>query len=506
MKRLKLKLFAVCTVAMLFVATACEDYLVTPLNGGVTSETFYQTDSDAEQAVVVIYDILTWHENAWGWASPIMAKTMPTDEGTCGGGGSTDQPPYQQLDDYIFDAGNQVILASWNLNYFGIYRANLVIDNIEPTNDLRKRLIAEAKALRAYYYLDLVSLWGDIPLILTELGPSEYNQARVGSQLVYDQIEKDLTEAIVDLPLKSQYSQANIFRMSKGTAQALLGKTHLFQEEYNDAVTQFQAVINSGEYSLAADYESIFTDAGEFGSGSLLEASYSSSQDYNWGNYPWGTRHEDNVHIQLMGIRDESVPGLDIRPGWGFNYPSEKLYNAFVAAGDVVRRQATAISEAEYVANGGDNTNSATYWDYNGYYRTKYSTYNAETLGSGSVAELNYGTNWRLLRYADVLLMAAEAYNKAGQDASARTELNKVRSRVSLPDVTVSGTDLFDAIVNERFLELAFEGQRLVDLNRWGLAEQELGSLGYTSKHALWPVPQTELAASSNLAPQNTGW
>ncbi len=101
------------TLVLVMLATACEDFLDTPLNGGVTAETFYRSDEDANMAVVVIYDILTWHENAWGWASPIMARTMPSDEGTCGGGGDTDQPAYQQLDDYNYDASNFFSCRRW---------------------------------------------------------------------------------------------------------------------------------------------------------------------------------------------------------------------------------------------------------------------------------------------------------------------------------------------------------------------------------------------------------
>lgn len=502
--KIRNKITVLATCMLLITATACEDFLDNPLNGGVTSETFYKTDSDATQAVTVIYDILTWHENAWGWASPTFAKTLPSDEGTCGGGGDTDQPGYQQLDDFNYDASSQTLLAAWNVNYFGIYRANLVIDNVDPINDLRKRLVAEAKALRAYYYLELVAMWGDVPLILTELAPSEYNQPRVDKATVYAQIEQDLTDAIIDLPLKSEYASGDRFRVSKGTAQALLGKAHLYQEEYADAATQFSAVINSGEYGLEANFADILKANAEFGTESLLEASYSSTQGYNWGNYPWGGRHEDNVHIQLMGFRDRPAAGLGIRNGWGFNYPSTKLYDAYITEGDEERRLATVITQQEAYDGGMDTSGVSGLWDYDGLFRTKYGTYITETSASG-VAELNYGTNWRLLRYADVLLMAAEAYHKNGQDIQAQNELNKVRARVSLPNVTATGTALFDAIVNERFLELAFEGFRYVDLIRWGLAEQELGSLGYQSKHGLWPIPESELAAASELV-QNPGW
>ncbi|PWJ44178.1 RagB/SusD family nutrient uptake outer membrane protein [Sediminitomix flava] len=517
MKKYIIPILFTCGLSM-GTLTSCEDYLETPLNGGVASENFFQNDDHAEMSVTVAYDMLIWHHNQWGWGSPILSKILPSDEGQCGGGGAGDQPGYQTLDDYAFDASNDKVLATWGVNYFGIYRANLAINNIDPESDFRKRLIAEAKALRAYYYMELVSLWGDVPLVLEELIVSEYNQARTPAAEVYQQIEKDLTEAIADLPLKSEYSSADQFRISKGTAQTLLGKAYLFQEKYSEAASTFASVISSGEYQLEMDYATVFSTEGEFGVESILEGSYSNSQAYNWGNFPWGQRAQSNIHTQLMGPRAGAVVDLDMLDGWGFLLPSPKLYDAYEAEGDVVRRSAVIITAQEFIDSDLQAQRDAgvaedelvtpdfsEFHDFEGFFRAKFGTYLDETSTNGETA-LNYGSNWRLLRFSDVLLMAAEAYHKSGNDAQALVELNKVRERVSLtPLMGVTGNDLFEAIVKERFLELAFEGQRYVDLKRWGLAERELGDLGYQAKHALWPIPQSELVAATNLT-QNPNW
>ncbi|MDA3816149.1 MAG: RagB/SusD family nutrient uptake outer membrane protein, partial [Prolixibacteraceae bacterium] len=232
---------------------------------------------------------------------------------------------------------------------------------------------------------------------------------------------------------------------------------------------------------------------------------------YDWSNFPWGGNVESNIHVQLMGPRGDGifdVAAIGISNGWGFNLPTEDVANAFEEAGDIIRRDATLISEEDLVAAGGGvNEPEGGFHDYEGYVRLKYVTRPDET--AGSIKELNYAVNWRLIRYADVLLMAAEAYYRDGAEASALTELNKVRDRAGLEDVDASGSALFDAIVTERRLELAFEGQRFWDVVRWGIAGQELSDTQFTSgKNEVFPIPQREVNVNENITPddQNPGY
>jgi len=485
------------SIALLTAATGCNDFLDQEVPGKLSEEGFYQTDADALQATTSIYDIMQAHYNT-AWSSIYMVKLMPSDESNAAGSGSGDQPAYQTLDDFIHDSENAAVKAAWDLSYRAIFRANKVINKVQPENELRKRLIAEAKFLRAYNYFELVTLWGDVPLVLDEVLAEQWTSTpRVPMAEVYAQIEKDLQEAIVDLPLKSNYSAGDKFRVSKGTAQALLGKANLFQEKWADAATQFDAVISSNQYGLESSVGAVFSKGGEFGKESLFEISFSSIEKYNWGNFPWDAQPESNIHLQLMGPRSDfyaKAPTDSLIGGWGFNSPTAKLYQAFTAAGDVERRAMTVMSEAELKAKGGNWTNPDAY-EYEGFFQRKYGTFLSQTSTTdGDAAELNYGTNWRMIRYADVLLMAAEAHHRAGNDATARQYLNLVRQRSGLPEVTVGGSALFEAIVRERFLELAFEGFRYQDLVRWGLAAQELGPLGYqANKHNLLPIPGTDV-------------
>lgn len=494
MKNYLIKTSIICLSA-LTLASGCKKFLEQEVPGAYAEQDFYKTDQDATQAVTAVYDMMQAHYNN-NWGSLYMVKTMLSDESNAGGSDAGDQPGYQTLDNYNFDATNDKVRDAWRMCYFTIYRANKVINRTTPETDLRKRLIAEAKFLRAYNYFELVSLWGDVPLVLDDIPPAQYTSTgRKPKADVYAQIEKDLQEAMAVLPLKSVLSGADKFRVSKGAAQALLGKAYLYQQKWTEAAAQFEAVITSNQFSLAPSVGAAFSRGFEFGQESLFEISYTNSRSYDWGNFPWGGAPESNIHIQLMGPRGDyytKAPADSLIAGWGFNLPKKKLWDAFIAAGDVQRRRQIIMSVGELTTAGGNWSNPTAY-DYEGYFQRKYGSFGAQT--GGPISELNYGTNWRHIRYADVLLMASEANYRANNETKARQYLNLVRQRAGgLADVTATGTALFDAIVKERQLELAFEGFRYSDLVRWGLAQQELGPLGFqAAKHSLLPVPDYDV-------------
>jgi starch-binding outer membrane protein, SusD/RagB family len=503
MKNIFIKTIIICFSALL-LGSGCKKFLQQDVPGAYPEQDFYKTDADAMQAVYGVYDMMQAHYNN-NWASLYMIKTLLSDESNAGGSDAGDQPGYQTLDNFNFDATNDKVRDAWRMCYFTIYRANKVINKVDPASPLRQRLIAEAKVLRAYNYMELVSLWGEVPLVLNDIPPSQYTTTpRATKASIYTQIEKDLQEGLAVLPQKSAYSSADKFRVSKGTAQALLGKALLYQQKYAEAATQLDAVITSGQYSLAPSIGANFSKNFEFGQESLFEVSYTNQRAYDWGNFPWGSAPESNIHIQLMGPRSDyytKAPSDSLLGGWGFILPKQKLWDAYVAAGDVVRRKQTIMSASELTAAGGSWSNPTAY-DYEGFFQRKYGSFASQT--GGPISELNYGTNWRQLRYADVLLMAAEAFNKSGNDTKATTYVNAVRGRSSLAPIATSGTALFNDIVRERQLELAFEGVRFQDLVRWGLAGTELGSLGFTSKHNLLPIPDYDVKTGG--LSQNPGY
>ncbi len=504
---MKIRYKILVVLALITSITACKkDFLDVDPIGKMSEELFYDTDEDATMAIMATYDILQWM-NARDWNSAYLVKTFPSDESNVGGGDAGDQPPYQELGKYTFGASNPTITAVWQSNYFGIYRANKVINNVKPETPLRTQIIAEAKFMRAYYYFEIVSMFGNGPLMLAEPAPSEYNQEFVGAAAIYAQIEKDLAEAIPNLPKKSDYFPEDKFRASKGAAQTLLGKALLYQEKWTQSAAAFEDVIGSGEYELQSDYSTLFLKESEYGIESIFEAAWVTTEGYDWGTFQWGGNRamENNITWQLTGPRgDYFVAGeTGLIGGWGFNYPKANAYQVFVTAGDTTRKPASILSLEDLRAQGGDWTNEES-WGWDGHIRVKYGTRMDETSGDGgAVPELNYGTNLRLLRYADVLLMAAEAYHMAGDDASAATYLNQVRSRANLDAYT---GDIMEAIMAERQMELCFEGVRYLDLIRWGKAPEKLGPMGFIAgKHEVYPIPADEMR-TNNKAVQNNNY
>lgn len=509
---------------ILIVAGCSKDFLEIDPIGYPASENFLKTDQEVYTAMIGIYDQVQYNYSNGSWASVFFIKNLPADDVLCAGGSPTDQSEYQYLDDFKISSDNSKIQFIWTNFYKAINSCNTVItrvgENPDATDEM-KQMVAEAKAVRAFTYLDLVTMFGGVPILTTNpITSDEYSKPRASKADVYALIEKDLNDAIALLPLKSEYSAADKFRFSKGTAQSLLGKALLYQEKYSEAATVLAQVIASGEYDLEPNYEDNWVSTHEFGIESVYEISYSSQFGYDWGTFGnyWGANGAyNNIECQLEGPRDAyfdvSNSSLGVVNGWGFNLPSAKIGDLMYSRGETKRMSASLISAADFETTGGKmlvsvNDNPKPH-DYEGYMRLKYVTRTSES-GTSGVTELNYGTNWRIIRYADVLLMAAEAYNKSGQDGPAQTELFKVRDRAGFSaPITQTGTDLFNLIVEEREVELAFEGSRYWDLIRWGKAVEELGDLGYkANKNELFPIPLNEIIGNTAMTEddQNPGY
>ncbi len=493
----------------------CEDRLELEPIGKISSDNYLENNEEVFKALIGAYDLMQHNYSNGSWASVYFIKNLPADDVLAAGGGPTDQSEYQYLDDFNITSDNAKLESIWTNFYKIINATNTIINQVgamEEATDRMKTMVGEAKALRAMTYFDLVVMFGGVPLMTDNPDdPANYHTPRASAADVYAQIEKDFSDAIDILPLKSQLPAPEHFRITKGTAQGFLGKVYLYQEKYQAAADVLSDVIASGEYSLEENFGDVWAKSNEFGSESLFEVSYVSNQ-YDWGNFPWGGGNESNIEAQLQGPRstpfDLSESSLDVRNGWGFNNPSAEIGDLFLAEGETERYNGSVISQEDFEATGGIITDENAH-DYEGYMRLKYVTKDSQTSSEG-VPDLNYTINWRILRYADVLLMAAEAYNQLGQDGLAQDELEKVRARAGFDDeVTATGNALFEMIVKERQLELAFEGQRYWDLIRWGKAQEELGDIGFESgKHELFPIPQNEIIANNAIdeTQQNPGY
>ncbi len=509
MKYKALKYFAVFGI-LLILSSCSKDFLDTDPIGKMPVDNYYSTDDEAFHGIIAVYDILQWTYASAEWNSTFMLKTLPSDESGTGGADAGDQPKYQELNNFTYSAGNQAITGVFRLNYFAIYRCNMIINNVEPVSDVRKQIIAEAKALRAFFYFELVSQWGNVPLNLEELAPSEYQQAPATPAQIYAQIEKDLTEAIAVLPTKSEYDGSMVFRFSKGSAQFLLGKAYLYQKKWTDATQMFDQLMNSAQYSLTDDFSTLFKVEQEFGTESIFEVSWTNAQNYDWGTFTWNRYVESNVQWQLCGPRSITAGDFDggtsgMIAGWGFLPPRAELYSAFEEMGDTYRKAATIWNVEDFAAMDGFFNTDA--YQSEGMLKVKYGTFSAESSTEpGAVTELNYGTNFRLMRYADAVLMNAEAQYRAGDESKALQLLNMLRENRQLEAVSASGSELFDAIVAERRLELAFEGVRFLDLVRWDMAADVLGEFGFVKgKHELFPIPEDEMNNNQYMV-QNPGY
>ena len=370
-------------------------------------------------------------------------------------------------------------------------------DKIDFPN--KPNILGQARFLRAYYYFELVKWFGDVPLVVDkriQFG-DQFNLDRTPSQEVYAQMELDLIYAADNLPV----SQSDIGRITKGAAQAVLGKVFLYQGKYQEAAAALEEVINSGTYSLISDYSTLFENDNENNIESVFEVQYT---DLEGAGFECLQCSEGNVAVGFNGPR--AFNGPDFESGFSFNVPTEEIYNLFDES-DLRRDYAILDIEKFAEENQDYNNGSGVSWtegyEHTGYYNRKY----IPRQGDANIGDQNLTNpnNYRAIRFADVLLMAAEANNKSGNDAKAQLYLNRVRDRAGLDDITVGGNELTQAIYLERRLELVGEGHHFFDLVRTGRAAAEIE--GFTpGKHELFPIPEIEIELTGNRWSQNPGY
>ena len=385
-------------------AAACDDFLSTEPRGELTTPNFFSNASHAEQATNATYNMLrAWSVHVFAW----LGMTDIVSDDATKGSVPADAGFLLDIDNLVFDPGNTAFSTVWEGYYQGIYRANIAIQNI-PGVDMdpaaRARLVAENRFLRAYYYFFLVRAFGGVPLITEPLTPGDFERQRATADEVYAQIEEDLLAAIEDLP--PQYGPSDVGRATRGAARALLGKVHLFQGEYEEAYGQLRQVIDSGVYSLYSSYGELFTPAGENSTESVFEVQ-NATLEAGGGS---------SQYAEVQGIR--GVPNV----GWGFNTASPEL-EASYEPGDP-RQQTTILYPWEMLP---DDPTRVVYLNPsmpNNRYNQKAYTSPDTPRGAG-----NSTVNIRRIRYADVLLMAAEAAYHTGREGEAVDLLNEVRER-----------------------------------------------------------------------------
>ena len=471
---------------------------------GETIENFYRNEADALASVNAAYAALQFESSPAPHFRFFWGDIM-SDDAVKGGSGDNDGFPLLLLETFEGPTNTTYLESEWATAYEGIYRANVVLENvpgIDMDERLRARILAEARFIRAYFNYILVTMFGDAPLVTRVLAPSEYNQARVPAAELWAAIEADLLAAIPDLYLRSEYGPGDVGRVTRGAARGVLAKAYLWQERYAEAREQTRAIIDSEEYRLVEQYGSIFTTAGENGPGSLFEIQFMNASGGNFGDNNGNEGTLTNIYQRPRGAFE----------GYGFNLPTQDFVDEFFAEGfEDPRLEHTVLRVGERAGDRGVFTTEATGTPHV-YHPRKYLDNLTDRAPFGDPAP-NGGANDRVLRYADVLLMHAEASAKTGDDAAARASLNAVRARARrgnpdlLPDVTAGGQALLDAIFRERRLELGLEGHRFFDLVRTGRAADALGPLGYRAGvHDRFPVPAGQIQLSNGVLTQNPGY
>lgn len=498
-------------VLLVLIGIGCSDsFLDVKVQGGVTTKTDPKL---AEKLVTGVYSSLlqgdSWGDgDVHGFAFLSVANIM-SDDADKGSTLSDQAVPVGSFDDFNLTSTNKFCESLWSGHYNSIGAANQALKAlkeavIDPA--LKNKLIGEVKFIRGYLYFNLVRMFGGVPLVLrVPADASDANsdptfQVRAPLSVVYDSIERDLTYAVNALPLRSAAQQGHA---TKGSAQALLAKVHMYQQEWQPMFELTEAVIQSGQYSLVDDYATIWRQAGENNAESIFEI--------QTGQFNNGNLAIDNFTTS-QGPRVGGSGGWNDL-GWGFNTPSEDLINAY-EPGDV-RKEATII----FIDNSGTHKGTILwdgfripskdsvqnlFYNYKAYTSTNWDNRNENNKEQFVIpADKNRPKNIRILRYAEVLLMNAEAALQTGQgDAASR--VNEVRVRANLDS---KGSVTMADVWQERRVELAMENDRYWDIVRQGRAAQLMQASGKTGfiagRHELLPIPISQILLSGGLLTQN---
>ncbi|GAB3897800.1 RagB/SusD family nutrient uptake outer membrane protein [Larkinella knui] len=472
--------------------TSCEDFLESKPISQIGETDFFKTESDFNQALVGAYSAFAQVYQGNGYYALLVdLRSDNTTELTAGGDGNDAK---RNLDEFRETTDNEHLTAFWQNSYTLIARANSILAKIEGAavaDKLKKQYTGEALTLRALAYFNLVRLYGGVPLVTEPVSDidASYSVGRTAVSEVYAQIEKDLVKAEGLLPVS--YDESSVGRATVGVARSLLGQVYLTQKKYTEAAAEFKKVVTSGTYSLLPVYADLYKAGQQGNSEAIWQAQYKSAANYLGSNLP--------NHFAPTGSE-----GITISSGgaYGFNQPTEDIAAAY-STGDVRRNNI-----ADGYTNGGT------------FVAAKYVRGYVERESGGGYADS--GADWYVIRYADILLMYAEALNEVnkGPVADAYAAINLVRNRAKLGNLSGLTYETFKAAVyNEERLESPFEGHRWFDLLRTGRALDVMNSkvsgggkstVGISTPikpyQLLYPIPALVVTTSSPAIVQNEGY
>jgi hypothetical protein len=483
----------------LLLLTACSDYLNEELAGTYTTENFYKTEEHALLAITGVYNITSFvSTNNAIWVFGDVAS-----DDAIKGGSSGDQIDIQFLNDFDYSRNNGYLEKMWKHYYEGITRANYLLyygNDIAMDPDLKARILGEAKFLRAYFYFNLVNIFGEVPLkLLPPLNTDLINIGKSSTTAIYEQIEKDLREAEAVIP--AIYSgQANTGRITKGAALGLLSKVHLYQNQWEEALTQITALEALNIYSLVSLYSDNFSEATEGNAESIYEIQHLSGQ------------------IPMLGNHLNQYFGSPDFGGYFFNVPTPDFVAEFEVLNDSISDPRLDYTVGRAGKNWVNGEPFDPTWSPSGFLQKKHVQSTLEAPISGDA-----GLNYTYMRYADILLMKAEALNELNRISEAIVPLNLVRKRAResylfdaglnngneeipeglLPDVALANQSIIrDKIRHERRVELGFEFHRFFDLIRYGseTAEAALDDTNFNyDVNKTFLIPQSEIDTNTKI-------
>ncbi|SEM13020.1 Starch-binding associating with outer membrane [Chitinophaga rupis] len=516
------KIFLVSATAVMLMAAGCKSKLdiANPNTPAITN--FWKTAKDAQDGVNSLYS--TYHRVGL-CRNQFFISMVRTDEGY-----STSPNPtlVNNFDKFIItDYNLWETRTVWQDCYIGINRANQVLDNvpsIEMDEAVKQQLLGEAKFMRALFYYNLAQWWGNVPLQLKTSLPDDHPATSTQAQ-VWAQIEKDLTEAAPALPIA--YNDSNKGRATRGAAYALLGKAFMQERKYQDAANAFQWFFTgegNGVYSLVANYRDNFVITKENNSESVFEYQFAVNPTDN---------HDDDTdpnNQDRLNYGSSIPPFFAPRPiGFTDGQARRWVVHEFLTERTTTNQRDPRLA-ASFIYDSTDERGP----DYTLVYGKTFSSlgYSSDPSAVPNTHDVYFrkllndftdngesfhsGNNYRYIRFADVLLLYAEALNALSRSAEAYKYVDMVRERAGLQKLSVvkpglSGATFLAQLKHERVTELSGEGHRWEDLVRWGdlgpqLAQRDAGFANFqVGKHELLPIPQQDLDVNPNLE-QNPGW
>jgi hypothetical protein len=481
---------ALCATVALMSACTKEFLNKQPISQG-TAGNYYKTASDAEGGLVGAYQQAFLNDQYWVWDYTTNGDVRADN---CYAGGNN--PDNNGIDQYTLTSYNGNITRDWQGLYQDIYAANIVLDYVPkiPATSFagtrQQQILGEAKFIRALSYFQLVTTYGDVPLVLTTIN-TPVKPVRTAAAKVYTQIEQDLTDGEAVLPVTA----ASVGHATQGAVQALLAKVYAQEGKYQQCLTYCDKVINSGQYSLVPNFSTLF-DGTKNTTESIFEIQHSSASGFT--SY--------NVSLYLPAT-------FGTYSFQKFSVPTNDLVNLYMSQNDTIRLKSSIYIGT--VLPSGTVAGDPVPPPYTSASPTVPFLYKWKT----NISQFGGGTdNTILLRLADIILLKAEAANQLGQTAAAIPLVNQIRTRVHLPPITATTqSDVALAILTERRMELAFEGNRWNDLMRYGkpytitLMKSQVDPFGkplnynITQNGLLFPVPFNEIQLDGNLT-QNPGY